>query len=156
MGCAASCSCGHNETRRAPGDIGVIVAGTAVYATAIISGPHPWAIFLYIAAYLALGYYVIFKAIRGIFTQDIFNENFLMTISTLGAFMIGEYPEAVAVMLFFRVGEHFEKLASGRARNAIRSLVASAPVSANVERGGDARQGVAGADCVADRLHRAG
>lgn len=74
---------------------------------------------LYVAAYLLLGLEIIVKAIRNIFKGNVFDENFLMSIATIGAFAIREYPEAVGVMLFYRVGEWFEKRAVARSRSQI-------------------------------------
>ena len=63
---------------------------------------------LYIISYLIVGFEIIKKAIRNIFRGKVFDENFLMTVATIGAFGIGEFPEAVAVMLFYQVGELFQ------------------------------------------------
>ena len=89
-----------------------------------------------IAAYLILGYDVLLKAFKNILKGRIFDENFLMTVSTLGAFVIGEYPEAVAVMLFYQIGEFFQSLAVKRSRKSISQLMDIRPDSANVKRSG--------------------
>lgn len=88
------------------------------------------------AAYLILGYDVLLRAGKNILKGKVFDENFLMTVSSLGAFVIGEYPEAVAVMLFYRVGEYFEDVAVNRSRKSISDLMDIRPDSANVERDG--------------------
>ena len=91
---------------------------------------------IFVAAYLILGYDVLLKAFKNILKGRIFDENFLMTVSTVGAFVIGEYPEAVAVMLFYQIGESFQSLAVKRSRKSISSLMDIRPDSANVKRKG--------------------
>ena len=89
---------------------------------------------LYIIAYLIIGYDIILKALRNIFKGKIFDENFLMTIATIGAFGIGEFPEAVAVMLFYQVGELFQSYAVDKSRKSVASLMDIRPDYANVYR----------------------
>ncbi len=89
---------------------------------------------LYIISYIIVGRKVVLKAIKNIFKGKIFDENFLMTIATLGAFIIGEYPEAVAVMLFYQVGELFQDYAINKSRKSITSLMDIRPDYANVKR----------------------
>lgn len=91
---------------------------------------------LYLAPYLTVGGKVIVKAIRNISHGQVFDENFLMLIATVGALIIGEYPEAVAVMLFYQTGELFESIAVGRSRKSIASLMDIRPDTANVIRNG--------------------
>ena len=79
--------------------------------------------YLYPAAYLVLGWEVLYTAGRNLVKGQIFDENFLMSIATLGAFAIGEYPEAVGIMLFYRVGEFFEEKAVARSRSQIMKAV---------------------------------
>ncbi len=74
-------------------------------------------------AYLLAGWNVLLAAARGVFRGSVFDENFLMTVATLGAFAIHEYPEAVGVMLFFKVGEYFQGLSVSRSRRSIQSLL---------------------------------
>lgn len=92
---------------------------------------------LYLVPYLVIGYDVLFKAARNIGHGQVFDENFLMCIATVGAFCIGQYPEAVAVMLFYQVGELFQAYAVGRSRRSIAALMDIRPDVANVERGGE-------------------
>lgn len=87
---------------------------------------------LYIISYIIVGKDIIFKAIRNITRGKIFDENFLMTIATLGAFAIGELPEAVAVMLFYQVGELFQSFAVDKTRKSIASLMDIRPDYANL------------------------
>ena len=91
---------------------------------------------LYIISYIIVGFEIIKKAIRNITRGKVFDENFLMTIATLGAFGIGEFPEAVAVMLFYQIGELFQNYAIDKSRKSITSLMDIRPDYANVERNG--------------------
>jgi Cd2+/Zn2+-exporting ATPase len=90
---------------------------------------------LYIAAYLLTGGKVLLRALKNIRRGEIFDENFLMAIASLGAFCIGEYPEAVAVMIFYQVGEAFQEMALRRSRASITALMDIRPDYANLKRG---------------------
>ena len=92
--------------------------------------------YIYIIAYLIVGFEIIIKAIKNIFKGRVFDENFLMTIATIGAFAIGEFPEAVAVMLFYQVGELFQSYAVDKSRKSISSLMDIRPDYANAQRNG--------------------
>ena len=89
-----------------------------------------------IAAYIILGYDVILEAVENIAHGQVFDENFLMTISTVGAFVIGKYPEAVAVMLFYQIGEFFQSLAVKHSKESISDLMDIRPDHATVLRNG--------------------
>lgn len=89
-----------------------------------------------VLSYIILGADVVLRAIKNITKGRVFDENFLMTVSTIGAFAIGEYPEAVAVMLFYQIGEFFQDLAVERSRKSISSLMDIRPDSANVKQNG--------------------
>ena len=89
---------------------------------------------LFVFAYIIVGYDIVLKAIRNIFKGKIFDENFLMSIATIGAFGIGEFPEAVAVMLFYQVGELFQSYAVDKSRKSVASLMDIRPDYANVLR----------------------
>ena len=91
---------------------------------------------LYIIAYLIVGLEIVWKAIRNIFRGRVFDEHFLMAIATIGAFVIGEFPEAVAVMLFYQVGELFQDYAVDKSRKSITSLMDIRPDIAFVKRDG--------------------
>lgn len=88
---------------------------------------------LYLVPYLIVGFSVIRKAILGIAHKQLLDESFLMTIATIGAFATGEYSEAVAVMLFYQVGEFFQQYAVKKSRNSIKELMDIAPETANLE-----------------------
>ena len=87
--------------------------------------------------YFFIGWRVLLKAGKNIAHGQVFDENFLMALATVGALAIGEYPEAVFVMLFYRVGELFEEIAVGKSRASISSLMSIRPDSANLERNGE-------------------
>ncbi len=91
---------------------------------------------IYIIAYAIVGFDIVKKAFRNILRGKIFDENFLMTVATIGAFGIGEFPEAVAVMLFYQVGELFQSYAVDKSRKSISNLMNIRPDFANVERDG--------------------
>ena len=91
---------------------------------------------IFIIAYIIVGLEILKKAIRNIKRGKIFDENFLMSVATLGAFGIGEFPEAVAVMLFYQIGELFQSYAVDKSRKSIASLMDIRPDFANVERNG--------------------
>ena len=89
----------------------------------------------YILSYLIVGHRVLYSAVLSISRGAIFSEFFLMSLATLGAFFLGEYPEAVAVMLFYRIGEIFEDYAVGKSRKSITDIMAIRPDLAHVKRG---------------------
>ena len=89
---------------------------------------------LYVIAYIIVGYDIVLKAVRNIFKGKVFDENFLMTVATIGAFCIGEFPEAVAVMLFYQIGELFQSYAVDRSRKSVASLMDIRSDYANVYR----------------------
>ena len=95
---------------------------------------------LFILAYCVIGLDIVFKAIRNIFHGEIFDENFLMVVATFGALAIGEYPEAIAVMFLYQIGEEFQDIAVGKSRNAIKELMQIKPGYANVLRNGETIQ----------------
>ncbi|WP_312353493.1 heavy metal translocating P-type ATPase [Aminipila sp.] len=90
---------------------------------------------IFIAAYIVVGSEVVIKAIKNIMQGQVFQESFLMTVATGGALIIGEYPEAIAVMLFYQVGEYFQSYAVAKSRKSIASLMDIRPDYANVKRG---------------------
>ena len=95
---------------------------------------YPWILFvIYLVPYLIIGYDIIYKAARNISHGQIFDENFLMMIATFGAFGVREYSEAVAVMLFYQVGELFQSYAVGKSRQSIYDMMDICPEYANIE-----------------------
>ncbi len=95
------------------------------------------AMVLYIIAYLIIGADVVLKAVKNIFRGEIFDENFLMVVATIGALAVKEFPEAIAVMFLYQIGEEFQDIAVGKSRNAIKELMQIKPESANVLRNGE-------------------
>ena len=91
---------------------------------------------LYIVAYLIVGYDVVLKAIRNVFSGKVFDEHFLMGLATIGAFITGEYLEAVLVMLLYQIGELFQSYAVGKSRRSITELMDIRPDYANIEQDG--------------------
>jgi len=114
-----------------------IIFGAAIYAFGILykTSGATLSLIIFLAAFAILGGDVIFKAIRNILHGQVFDENFLMGIATIGAFAIGDYKEGVAVMLFYQVGELFQSYAVDRSRRSIASLMDIRPDYANVKRG---------------------
>lgn len=118
-----------------------ILSSTVLFAvvwavTALASLP-PWGEFLlYLLPYALIGWDILWKAVRNIKNGQVFDENFLMALATVGAFGCGEYREGVAVMLFYQVGELFQSVAVSRSRASIAQLMDIRPDSANVERDG--------------------
>lgn len=107
-----------------------------------VFAPLPeWACMLiFLVPYGIIGYDIVFKAVRNIAHGQVFDENFLMLVATVAAFCIGEYSEAVAVMLFYQVGELFQSYAVGKSRKSITDLMDIVPEYANVEFGGEIEQ----------------
>ena len=119
-----------------------LIAGALIFISGIISNEFinvslPVNLIFLVLAYIILGGDVVIKAIKNITKGRIFDENFLMSLSTIGAFVIGEYPEAVAVMLFYQIGEYFQDLAVNRSRKSIANLMNIRPDFATVLRNGE-------------------
>ena len=123
------------------------IAASAVLLVAAVLIPYegPWRFVLFLPAYFVIGWDVLWKAARNIAHGQVFDENFLMALATVGAFCTGffgegQYPEAVFVMLFYQVGELFQGYAVGKSRKSIASLMDIRPDYANVERDGQLTQ----------------
>jgi Cd2+/Zn2+-exporting ATPase len=102
----------------------ILGVGILLYVMALILGSgNTYGIILYGVSYLLVGGKVVLSAVRNIFKGEVFDENFLMTIATIGAFAIGEYPESVAVMIFYEIGELFQGYAVNKSRKSIASLM---------------------------------
>lgn len=115
--------------------IQIIISFILFIISLFISFPDAWINnTIYILSYLIVGAQIVWKAIRNILRGKVFDENFLMTVATIGAFCIGEFPEAVAVMLFYQVGELFQSYAVDKSRKSIASLMNIRPDFANVKR----------------------
>mgnify|MGYP001110040892 FL=1 len=122
--------------------LGRIVAAGVLFVAiiavlAFVSVPGWGELALYLVPYFVIGGDILWKALRNIVHGQVFDENFLMALATVGAIVIGEYPEAVFVMLFYQVGEFFQSWAVGKSRASIAALMDIRPDSANVERDGE-------------------
>ena len=115
----------------------VLYAAAAILCEVFSALPWPVQAVLYLIPYFIIGYDVLRKAVMGVVHGEVFDENFLMAVATVGAFGCGEYPEAVAVMLFYQVGELFQSVAVDRSRKSISALMDIRPDYANMERNGE-------------------
>lgn len=123
------------------GDLPIILIGTLLFIAANLSesfGAGSFRTILFIAAYVVLGGEILLEAARNIMHGQIFDENFLMCVATIGAFAIQEYPEAVGVMLFYRIGEYFEEKAVENSRSQIMEAVDMRPETVNLMVGDEA------------------
>lgn len=131
----------HSKNESHSGEIISFIIGAAIFAAAVISGKildiKPMTLVLYAGAYLILGYRILLATFKNIRTKNFFDENTLMTIATLGAFALGEYSEAVGVVLFFKIGEMFEDYAVFRSRKAITDIAELRVDEADVLRDGE-------------------
>jgi Cd2+/Zn2+-exporting ATPase len=117
-----------------------IIVAFGIFMFAIFSNVSNVQLPLYVLAYLIIGYDIVFKAFKDVTNGQLFDENFLMTIATFGAFGIQEYPEAVAVMLFYQFGEYLQSLAVNQSRKSIAELMDIKPDYANLLIGGQLRK----------------
>ena len=133
-----------------------IIAGAILFVLGLIlnaGGSSSWISFaIFVIGYLLLGGQILLEAARNILRGHIFDENFLMSIATLGAFSIREYPEAMGVMLFYRIGEYFEHRAVEKSRSQIMDAVDMRPEVVNLIQGEEVRIIPAGDACVGDVL----
>lgn len=124
---------GHDHSHHSGKDMKFVVVGSIIFALAIIFKNQQFLrLGLFIVSYILIGGEVLVRAYKNIRRGQIFDENFLMTIATIGAFLIGEYPEGVAVMLFYQIGEYFQSLAVNRSRKSIAELMDIRPDYANL------------------------
>ena len=122
----------------------IIFAAVGLAAAALlshlISMPRVWVVVMYLAVYALIGYDIVVEAVSGIGRGQIFDENFLMVLATVGAFATGEYPEAVAVMLLYQIGELFQRYAVGKSRGSISDLMDLRPDTARILDNGEERE----------------
>lgn len=115
--------------------------GTSVYILALLLKlSFLGEISLFLLSYIIVGHDILWKAAKNIFYRKVFDENFLLTVATTGAFAIGEFPEAMAVMLFFKVGEMVQNMALNRSRKSIKSLIEIRPDYANLKQDGELKK----------------
>lgn len=114
----------------------IVLAALLLVAAALLPAEGLWKALAFAAPWLVIGYDVLWDAVRGIAHGQVFDEKFLMAVATIGAFAVGEYPEAAAVMLFYQIGEWFQSIAVGRSRKSIAALMDIRPEFAVVLRDG--------------------
>lgn len=117
--------------------IRIIAAAVLLIALAFVPAEGWLQFALYMLPYLVIGYDILKKAVKGILNRQVFDENFLMAVATIGAIALGDYKEGVAVMLFYQIGELFQSYAVGKSRRNISELMDIRPDYANVEQGGE-------------------
>lgn len=126
----------HGEEENPKAELIKILAGAALFGLSFLAGkfvPYEWIrLALLLASYVVLGGNVVLNAVKGIFHGDFFDENFLMSVATIGAAILGDYNEAVFVMLFYSVGEFAQDLAADKARDSIEDLMDIEPESARL------------------------
>ena len=114
-----------------------IIIAAAFFGFAFLPFPPLVTLLCFAVSYGIVGLPIIKKAVNNIKNGEVFDENFLMTIATLGAVALGEYPEAVAVMLFFQIGEFFQSYAVNRSRKSIAALMNIRPDFARIQKNGE-------------------
>lgn len=128
-----ACACAHGHETEAKNSWNKIIWAAVLFAAALAAPDFLWLkLPLYVASYLLCGTEVLLTSFRNIKAGEVFDENFLMALATFGAFAIGEYPEAAAVMLFYQTGERLQELAAGRSRSSIVKLMDLRPDFARV------------------------
>ena len=110
-----------------------IIASAVLTAVLALLPDWQWKWVLFLVPYLVIGYDILLKAVKGIRNRQPFDENFLMAVATVGAMLLGEYMEGVAVMLFYQIGELFQSYAVGKSRRNISELMDIRPDYANIE-----------------------
>ena len=126
-----------NMNRKQRRSLCTILAAAALFVVALLLPVEGiWELLIYLIPYGLIGWRVIWKAVKNISRGQVFDENFLMCVASIGAMCAGDYKEAVAVMLFYQVGELFESCAVGKSRRSIAALMDIRPDVAHVERGG--------------------
>jgi Cd2+/Zn2+-exporting ATPase len=138
--CNDGCGCGSEEASRT--DIAKLIMGGVVFAVGfllyhIFALNQYLALAIFVVGYVILGGEIVLRALKNIAKGKVFDENFLMSVATIGAFAIGEYPEAVAVMLFYQIGEYFQGLAVRRSKKSITDLMDIRPDYANLKQNGE-------------------
>lgn len=115
----------------------IILAACLTLVLSLVPVSEGWLLFgLFLIPYLVIGYDILKKAWKGIRNRQVFDENFLMAVATLGAILLGDYKEGVAVMLFYQIGELFQSYAVGKSRRSISDLMDIRPDYANIEKDG--------------------
>lgn len=139
------CGCGHDHAHGEEINKKAFAAKMAVGIALFIAGylvneltelPFYVPLIIFAASYLVVGFNILKEAVEGVLHGNIFNENFLMAIASIGAFIIGEYSEGCAVVILYTIGEFLQDLAVGKSRRSITDMIKSVPQKVHVERGG--------------------
>lgn len=120
--------------------IRIIIAAVLIVVFSLLPAEGYLRFVLFMIPYLVIGYDILKKAFKGILNKQVFDENFLMAVATVGAILIGDYSEGVAVMLFYQIGELFQSYAVGKSRRNISELMDIRPDYANIEKDGTLEQ----------------
>ncbi len=147
--CGCGCGCHHHhheedEEEKGPkAEIIRIIISAVIMVALLIAGSKMPSALLYTLvgiAYVVIAYDIIYEALTGLFKGHLLDENFLMTVASIGALILGEYPESIAVMIFYRLGELFEEYAVGKSRANIKALMDIRPDYANIEEDGELKR----------------
>lgn len=126
----------HNHDHSSPHTLKRIIIGAVIFLSAVfIKMDNTLNIALLVLAYIILGYDILLRAVKNIARGQVFDENFLMAVASLGALFIKEYPEAAGVMLFYQIGEYLQSLAVNKSRKSIKDLLNIKPEYANLKQG---------------------
>jgi len=117
--------------------IRLVLGGVLFFTALLFKFPNEIETIMYLLSYIISGGDVLYKAVKNIIRGQVFDENFLMTIASIGAFVLGEYPEAVAVMLFYQIGELLQDISVNRSKRSISALIDIRPDYANVKKDDD-------------------
>lgn len=120
--------------------IRIIIAAVLIVVFSLLPAEGYLRFVLFMIPYLVIGYDILKKAFKGILNKQVFDENFLMAVATVGAILLGDYSEGVAVMLFYQIGELFQRYAVGKSRRNISELMDIRPDYANIEKDGTLEQ----------------
>ena len=120
--------------------IRIIIAAVLIVVFSLLPAEGYLRFVLFMIPYLVIGYDILKKAFKGILNKQVFDENFLMAVATVGAILLGDYSEGVAVMLFYQIGELFQSYAVGKSRRNISELMDIRPDYANIEKDGTMEQ----------------
>ena len=120
--------------------IRIIIAAVLIVVFSLLPAEGHLRFVLFMIPYLVIGYDILKKAFKGILNKQVFDENFLMAVATVGAILLGDYSEGVAVMLFYQIGELFQSYAVGKSRRNISELMDIRPDYANIEKDGTLEQ----------------
>ena len=133
-GCGCGCGCGHSHEELTAKELALAITGTIIgFAGIALLDKSPYFLLAIVFGYLLLAREVLLTAAKNILRGEIFDENFLMAVATIGAFVIGEYPEALAVMLLYQIGEYLQGLAVDKSRKHLKEAMNIKPEFAHLK-----------------------